>query len=127
MNHILFYAAITHYTPPITNHFISFLILQQPSSTSPQAEQQPHTLLTLYQPHISLHSCIIFCQPIPFQCAFLIYFIPVLLISCLNLILQYPPTHPRYPVLILSSKDMLNISIEFGLSLETKPSYSLAS
>ena len=59
-----------------------------------------HTLLTC-RPHISLHPYIIFCQPIPFQCAFHIYFFLVLLISCLN--------HPQ-------STHQLNLVIQFKLS-----------
>ena len=38
LSHILHYSAITHYTPLITNHSTSLLILQ-PSSSRPQPEQ----------------------------------------------------------------------------------------
>ena len=52
--------AITQYTPLITNHSTSLLVLQQPIWTGPQPEQKPHTFLTLYRPHLSYHPCIIF-------------------------------------------------------------------
>ena len=88
MSHILRYSAIKHYIHLITNPSTSLLILQ-PKSTSPLPKRQPHTLLTLYWPHVPLHPCVVFCQPIPFQCILRIYFFAVLLI--LQFTHQPPP------------------------------------
>ena len=80
MSHILSYSAITHYTPLITNHSTSLLILQWQSWTSPKSDS--HTPLTLFRPDISLLPRKVFWQPITFQWSFHIYiFFPVLQIS----------------------------------------------
>ena len=55
MRPILPYSTIIHYTPLITNHSTSLLILQQQRRISPKPGQQPHTFLTLFWSHISLY------------------------------------------------------------------------
>ena len=97
MNHIFPCSVITHYTPLVTYHSTSLLILQQISWTSAQPEQQPHTLLTLYQPHI-------FSNPVLSFLFRIYFFFPVLPISCRNLFLLYLPTNTPHQVQTFSTK-----------------------
>ena len=81
MSHILPYSAITSLSPLTILHL--FL-----STNNPAEPVLSLTLLTLYRPQYLSTPVSSFCQPIPLQCAFHCFFFPVLLICCLNLVLQ---------------------------------------